>query len=67
MFSDLANLSPGNVAYLCLVLAGFFAITLTLAIIPPWSDRGRVKSGRPVKVTKAVRPEAKATEYKTAA
>jgi hypothetical protein len=49
------------------VLAGFFAIAIALAIIPPWSDHGRVKSGRPVKVTRAVRPEPKPAGYKKAA
>jgi hypothetical protein len=63
----LANLSPGAVAYLALVITGFFAIAVTLAIVSAWSDRGPVRSGRSVKVAKPVRPEPKQVEDKEAA
>ena len=37
---DLAHLSAGNIAYLTMVLAGFFAFMLTLASVYVWSNRG---------------------------
>jgi hypothetical protein len=45
----LATLSHAHIAYLGLALFGFLSFAATLAVVAPWSDYGRPKSGRPVK------------------
>jgi hypothetical protein len=43
---SLSYLSPGNLAYLGLVIGGFMALAITLAVVSAWSDAGLPKSGR---------------------
>jgi hypothetical protein len=55
MLSELANLTNANIAYLALVIIGFFAFMLTLGSTTVWSNRG---PGRKANSSSLAPPEA---------
>ena len=65
---DLAHLSAGNIAYLTMVLAGFFAFMLTLASVVLWSNRLPRRSAGPARsVTAAAEARSEPAPAKRAA